>query len=147
MKATAKFKAPLTAAELASRYPVTVRWDNQDQIYIGTIHSLVGDACHGTDAAAVFAEARQLAAEVVELSFREPFELPTPPQRVAPVETEAREIRDRLALSQAQFAKMLGISLKTYLKWEHGERVPTGPGKALLRLAEAKPEFVRAVLS
>ena len=55
---------------------------------------------------------------------------PAPPQM----------IRARLKLSQAAFAGLMGVSLRTVQDWEQGRRKPSGPAVALLRIAEQKPE-------
>jgi len=51
-----------------------------------------------------------------------------------------QEIRKRLKLSQAAFAGLMGVSLRTVQDWEQGRREPGGPAKALLRIAEQPPE-------
>ena len=59
---------------------------------------------------------------------------PAPPQR----------IRAKLQLSQAAFAGLMGVSLRTVQDWEQGRRKPSGPAEALLRIAEQHPEvFLR----
>ena len=55
---------------------------------------------------------------------------PAPPQR----------IRARLQLSQAAFAGLMGVSVRTVQDWEQGRRKPSGPAEALLRIAEQHPE-------
>jgi putative transcriptional regulator len=52
-------------------------------------------------------------------------------------------IRKRLKLSQAAFAGLMGVSLRTVQDWEQGRRKPSGPAIALLRIAEQKPEVFR----
>ena len=49
-------------------------------------------------------------------------------------------IRSKLHLSQAAFAGLMGVSLRTVQDWEQGRRKPSGPAEALLRIAEQKPE-------
>lgn len=49
-------------------------------------------------------------------------------------------IRQRLNLSQAAFAGLMGVSLRTVQDWEQGRRKPSGPAIALLRIAEQKPD-------
>jgi len=49
-------------------------------------------------------------------------------------------IRANLKLSQAAFAGLMGVSLRTVQDWEQGRRKPSGPAEALLRIAEQKPE-------
>jgi putative transcriptional regulator len=51
-----------------------------------------------------------------------------------------KEIREQLALSQAAFAALMGVSVRTIQDWEQGRREPTGPAKSLLRIAEQHPE-------
>lgn len=52
-------------------------------------------------------------------------------------------IRIKLKLSQAAFAGLMGVSLRTVQDWEQGRRRPSGPAVALLRIAEQKPEVFR----
>jgi putative transcriptional regulator len=58
------------------------------------------------------------------------LKVPAPPQ----------VIRTNLKLSQAAFAGLMGVSLRTVQDWEQGRRKPSGPAEALLRIAEQKPE-------
>ncbi len=51
-----------------------------------------------------------------------------------------KEIRQRLQLSQAAFASLMGVSLRTVQDWEQGRRAPSGPARSLLRIAEQHPE-------
>jgi putative transcriptional regulator len=51
-----------------------------------------------------------------------------------------RRIRARLKLSQAAFAGLMGVSLRTVQDWEQGRRKPSGPAEALLRIADQHPE-------
>jgi putative transcriptional regulator len=54
------------------------------------------------------------------------------------------EIRNRLNLSQYDFAGMLGVSVRTVQEWEQGRSQPSGPASALLRIADQEPEvFLR----
>ena len=55
--------------------------------------------------------------------------------------------RQKLGLSQAAFARMLGISPRTIQEWEQGRRIPQGAALSLLRIAQAKPDIVREVLA
>ena len=47
--------------------------------------------------------------------------------------------RHASGLSQAQFASVLGISVRTLQKWEQGEREPSGAAKSLIRIAQRHP--------
>lgn len=59
---------------------------------------------------------------------------------------DVREIRRQFGQTRGQFADMMGISRETLRNWERGRRCPLGPARALLRIAEADPDVVAAVL-
>ena len=59
---------------------------------------------------------------------------------------DIKRIRQGYKLTQAQFAAMLGISVRTLRNWEQGRRVPEGPAMVLLRLADKHPEAVLDVV-
>lgn len=58
----------------------------------------------------------------------------------------ATEARIKLGLSQAEFAQMLGVSVRTLQDWEQGRRQPSGAAKALLKVATRSPRAVREAL-
>jgi len=53
----------------------------------------------------------------------------------------SQDIRKKLHLSQASFAGLMGVSIRTVQDWEQGRRSPKGPAKSLLRIAEQHPEI------
>ena len=55
--------------------------------------------------------------------------------------------RQKSGLSQAQFATLMGVSLRTLQEWEQGRRNPSGAAKTLLRVAEAHPEVLRELIA
>lgn len=57
------------------------------------------------------------------------------------------QARLRTELSQAQFAKLLGVSVRTLQEWEQGRREPSGAARTLLRVAQTHPEVLREVAS
>ncbi|MGB6028831.1 MAG: helix-turn-helix domain-containing protein [Rhodanobacter sp.] len=61
--------------------------------------------------------------------------------------TQATEARIKLGLSQADFAAMLGVSVRTLQDWEQGRREPSGAAKAPLKITVAAPKTVRKVLA
>jgi putative transcriptional regulator len=71
---------------------------------------------------------------------------PKASQRVEFYPVDVREIRAQFALNRGAFATMIGISRETLRNWERGRRWPTGPARALLRIARADPDVVAAVL-
>jgi putative transcriptional regulator len=65
--------------------------------------------------------------------------------RVTTVEVSAAaEARNRVGLSQSEFAKLLGVSVRTVQDWEQGRREPSGAARTLLRIAAQNPEAVKA---
>ena len=46
-------------------------------------------------------------------------------------------VRLRAEQTQAEFAAMLGISVRTLQDWEQGRRSPNGPAVALLRAVQS----------
>lgn len=49
-----------------------------------------------------------------------------------------RALRDRLHLSQAALADVLGASASTVRKWEAGDKHPSGPSRRLLDILDRK---------
>lgn len=48
-------------------------------------------------------------------------------------------IRERINLSQARFAALLGVSVRTLQDWEQGRRAPSGAARTLLLIAHKNP--------
>ena len=46
-------------------------------------------------------------------------------------------------LSQAQFAVLMGVSVRTLQEWEQGRRKPSGAAQTLLAVATRHPEILR----
>ncbi len=56
----------------------------------------------------------------------------------------AKEIREKLNLSQDEFSILLGVRVRTLQDWEQGRRKPSGPARSLLRIAKKHPEVFLA---
>ena len=50
------------------------------------------------------------------------------------------DIRVRMNLSQSEFARLLGVSVRTLQDWEQGRRSPSGPARTLLQVAYKNPK-------
>jgi putative transcriptional regulator len=61
-------------------------------------------------------------------------------RKTAVVPTDALRARTGMALSQSQFAQLLGVSVRTLQEWEQGRKKPTGAAQTLLRVAVRTPE-------
>ena len=57
-----------------------------------------------------------------------------------------REVRERIKLTQAQMAPLMGMSLSGYRKWEQGRRQVSGPATTLLQVIAREPEAVKRAL-
>ena len=57
-----------------------------------------------------------------------------------------REVRERIKLTQAQMAPLMGMSLSGYRKWEQGRRQVSGPATTLLKVIAREPEAVKRAL-
>ncbi len=55
--------------------------------------------------------------------------------------SSVKVIRSKLGLSQAAFAAVMRVNERTVQDWEEGRAQPRGAVKALLRIAEAKPDM------
>ena len=64
--------------------------------------------------------------------------------RVINVPDVAR-IREKTGLSQARFAKLLGVSVRTLQDWEQGRRAPSGAARTLLMVAARNPRALLEV--
>ena len=55
--------------------------------------------------------------------------------------------RTASGLSQAQFAKLMGVSVRTLQDWEQGRRKPSGAARTLLRVAQLHPKILRELVA
>ena len=59
---------------------------------------------------------------------------------------DLKKLRQRLDLSQPQFALKYGLCLSTLRQWEQGRRSPDGPTVILLTVISRAPDMVHEVL-
>jgi putative transcriptional regulator len=57
-------------------------------------------------------------------------------------DVDVKELRQNLKLTQAAFAKRLGIPVDTLRKWEQGRRRPDGAAQTLLKIIARSPDAV-----
>lgn len=53
--------------------------------------------------------------------------------------------REKSGLSQAKFAELLGVSVRTLQDWEQGRREPNAAAKTLIKVAELNPAVLRKI--
>jgi putative transcriptional regulator len=53
--------------------------------------------------------------------------------------------RLKSGLSQSDFAKLLGVSVRTLQDWEQGRRQPSGAARTLITIAEQQPKVLQQV--
>jgi len=55
------------------------------------------------------------------------------------------EARQKVGLSQPQFAELLGVSVRTLQDWEQGRRKPSRAAISLIQIAKQRPDVLREV--
>ena len=87
----------------------------------------------------VWESTRDLEAELIE-SVRQMSE-----GKTSVVYSPVIAARKASGLSQAQFAVLLGVSVRTLQGWEQGRRQPTGAAKTLIAIAQRNPEILASL--
>ncbi|TDQ39968.1 helix-turn-helix domain-containing protein [Thiopseudomonas denitrificans] len=89
--------------------------------------------------------ARDIQAELLEGLQEMAADMPAASHRIT--QTDVALARQKAQMSQASFAKTLGVSVRTLESWEQGARRPSGAARSLIKLFIKHPEFVREALS
>jgi putative transcriptional regulator len=55
-------------------------------------------------------------------------------------EPDVRSIREAAQITQSEFARLIGVNLRTLQNWEQQRTKPTGPARALLRIVASDPK-------
>jgi putative transcriptional regulator len=66
---------------------------------------------------------------------------------VIPSQSDAREARHKLGLSQSEFATFIGTAVGTVRKWELGTRQPSGAARTLIEVIKTEPKAVRRAIA
>lgn len=53
---------------------------------------------------------------------------------------KVQTVREKMGLSQSEFALLIGVSVRTLQNWEQGRRQPQGPALALLNVFKNDPK-------
>lgn len=89
---------------------------------------------------AAYEAQRDLAAELLQ-SVRE-----MKAGQVRVISSPVIEARNKTGLSQAQFAVLMGVSVRTLQGWEQGRKQPSGAARTLLAIASINPKALLAVV-
>ena len=65
---------------------------------------------------------------------------------VPPAKVDVRTIREKLGLSQSEFAAHFGFTAAAVRQWEQGRRQPHGPARVLLTIIAREPGAVSRAL-
>lgn len=55
------------------------------------------------------------------------------------------DVRESAGLSQAEFARLMGVSVRTLQEWEQGRRSPSGAARTLILIAAKYPSALASV--
>ena len=61
-------------------------------------------------------------------------------RRINVMAPDAKAVREKIGLSQSEFARLMRVSIKTLQNWEQHRRTPTGPAAALLKIVLSAPD-------
>ncbi len=53
---------------------------------------------------------------------------------------DVKAAREKMGMSQNEFAQLMRVSVKTLQNWEQHRRSPTGPAAALLKIVVSAPD-------
>ena len=70
-----------------------------------------------------------------------------PARAHVPGDIDAKAIRKKLGLTQADFSSRFGIPKATLRDWEQRRRRPEGSARVLLKIIEREPEAVQRALA
>lgn len=86
--------------------------------------------------------------ELIEAARSDPDAQPMSTEELARMRRVSRVkvLRQRLGMTQAEFAEAFGLPIGTLRDWEQHRAMPDAPARALLRAIEREPETMRRLL-
>jgi putative transcriptional regulator len=87
--------------------------------------------------------------EVTAAALSDPDALPLTPEQLAKMRRVSRVkvLRQRLGMTQAEFAEAFHLPITTLRDWEQRRSTPDAPARALLLAIERDPEVMRRLLA
>jgi putative transcriptional regulator len=67
-------------------------------------------------------------------------------RRIKVTPPDAKAVREKIGMSQSEFAQLMQVSIKTLQNWEQHRRNPTGPAAALLKIVLTAPDVALKTL-
>jgi putative transcriptional regulator len=88
-------------------------------------------------------------AEVVAAARSDPDAQPLTPEHLARMRRvpSVKTLRQRLGMTQAEFADAFHLPITTLRDWEQHRSMPDAPARALLLAIERDPEIMRRLLA
>jgi putative transcriptional regulator len=87
--------------------------------------------------------------EVVAAALSDPDAQPLAPEQLAKMRrvSGVKALRQRLGMTQAEFAEAFHLPITTLRDWEQRRSTPDAPARALLLAIERDPEIMRRLLA
>jgi putative transcriptional regulator len=87
--------------------------------------------------------------EVLAAACSDPDAQPLNPEALAKMRriSPVKALRQRLGMTQVEFAEAFGLPVSTLRDWEQRRSTPDAPARALLLAIEREPETMRRLLS
>jgi putative transcriptional regulator len=87
--------------------------------------------------------------EVIAAALSDPDAQPLTPEELAKMRRVSRVkvLRQRLEMTQAEFAEAFHLPITTLRDWEEHRSIPDAPARALLLAIERDPEAMRRLLA
>ena len=86
--------------------------------------------------------------EVMQAALSDPDAQPSSPEQLARMRrvSPVKVLRQRLGMTQVEFADAFGLPIGTLRDWEQHRSLPDAPARALLRAIDREPETMRRLL-
>jgi putative transcriptional regulator len=87
--------------------------------------------------------------EILAAALSDPDAQPLTPEQAAKMRRTSRvkALRQRLGMTQAEFAEAFHLPITTLRDWEQRRSTPDAPARALLLAIERDPEVMRRLLA
>ena len=87
--------------------------------------------------------------EVLAAALSDPDAQPLDPEALAKMRriSPVKALRQRLGMTQAEFAEAFRLPISTLRDWEQRRSTPDAPARALLQAIEREPDTMRRLLS